>query len=301
MFKNTAGILVLLAASAFGSMAMAADADPTLDQVYQAANAGHLVQAQQMMQQVLRDHPDSARAHYVTAELDARAGDFGAARQELAVAEHLKPGLPFAKPQAVSELRAELARGTNGRLTPNSYTGGASGPVYAPAPSARASSIPWIPILFGLAVVLVIWMIVSRRRAQVYYQQGGGYPTTVNGGGLPPTMGGPGYGGGYPAPGYGGYPAPMGGGGSGLLGNLATGAALGAGMVAGEELVHRVLEPGRADGLASRPEEFENRPVEPDPNANMGGDDFGIQGGDSGWDDNSGGGFGGGDSGGDWS
>jgi len=290
MFKHIAGTCVLMAAAAFGTLAVAADADPTLDQVYQAAQGGHLVQAQQMMQQVLRDHPDSARAHYVTAELDARAGDVGAAREELGIAERLKPGLPFASPQAVNQLRSQLAHGTRGGVGPNGFG--------LAAPAAHTGSIPWIPILFGLGVLVVIWMIVSRRRAAMYYPQAGGYPTTVGGGGLPPTMGGPGYGGGYPAPGYGGYPAPMGGGGSGLLGSLASGAALGAGVVAGEELMHHVLEPGSA-GAAARPEEFE-RPVDPDPNANLGGNDFGIQG-DSGWDDSSGGGFGGGDGGGDWS
>ena len=45
--------------------------------------AGHLDQAQQMMTQVLADHPNSAKAHYVQAELYAREGKAALARSEL--------------------------------------------------------------------------------------------------------------------------------------------------------------------------------------------------------------------------
>jgi hypothetical protein len=302
LFKDVAASLILVTAAAISTAVMAADADPTLNQVYEAAQNGHLVQAQQMMQQVLRDHPRSAKAHYVTAELDAKAGDLGAARQELSTAEALDPGLGFAKPESVRALRSELSRSTRGSYAPNSYAPGG----YAAPAAARATSIPWIPILLVLGVIAVIWMIVSRRRAMAYgygpgYPAGGSLPGP--GGGLPPNMGGPGYPAGYGAAGYGGDPV-AGGGGSGLLGSLASGAALGAGVVAGEELVRHVLEPGRGEGLAARPEEYENRPVEPAPNDNMGGNDFGVQS-DSGWDDNSGGSGGdfggGGDGGGEWS
>ena len=61
----------------------AADADPTVHQIYEAAASGHLDQAQQMMDQVLRDHPQSAKAHYVQAELYAKQGQLSLARSEL--------------------------------------------------------------------------------------------------------------------------------------------------------------------------------------------------------------------------
>jgi len=57
-----------------------ADADPTMDQIYTAAAGGHLNQAQQMISQVLADHPTSAKAHYVQAELYAREGKTALAR-----------------------------------------------------------------------------------------------------------------------------------------------------------------------------------------------------------------------------
>src|ERR1700734_1804755 len=91
-----------------GAPALAADADPTVAQIYDAARAGHLDQAQKMIEQVLRDHPASSKAHYVQAELYAREGNLGLARTEIAKAEQLKPGLPDENPRAVQELKSQL-------------------------------------------------------------------------------------------------------------------------------------------------------------------------------------------------
>ncbi len=85
-----------------------ADVDPSMQDVYSAAQSGHLAQAQQMMTQVLRDHPRSAKAHYVAAEIYAKEGNFSLARGEFNIAEQLEPGLPFAKPEAVQALRSQI-------------------------------------------------------------------------------------------------------------------------------------------------------------------------------------------------
>jgi hypothetical protein len=58
---------ILTASVVMAAGASALAADPTLDQVYEAVHAGQLDQAQRMMAEVLRDHPNSARAHYVEA------------------------------------------------------------------------------------------------------------------------------------------------------------------------------------------------------------------------------------------
>ena len=65
---------------------------------------GHLDQAQQMMTQVLADHPTSAKAHYVQAELYAKEGKISPARSELGTAERLNPGLTSFSPRSVQEL-----------------------------------------------------------------------------------------------------------------------------------------------------------------------------------------------------
>src|SRR5690242_12290460 len=175
-------------------------ADPSPAQVYQAARNGNLAAAQQMIAQVLRDHPQSGQAHYVAAEIDARAGNYGLARQELKTAQSLEPGLPFANPRSVRELQMQLGE------TP------AAGFAQQPVRERHSSRLGLFLILIGAAVV--IWLVLRRRAAAMGYPRyPGQYPGSVPPGG-PPGYGPGAYGAGY-GPGYGpgGY---MPGGGSGI-------------------------------------------------------------------------------------
>jgi uncharacterized protein len=280
MLKRIAAPLALIAVLACAGPVLAADA--TVDQVYQAARSGHLVEAQQLMDQVLRDHPNSAKAHYVEAELSARAGNLARAREELATAQRLDPSGAYAKPESLAALQRELARGESRGPTGYYRT--------APRPEERRSSFPWPIILLVVAGVVIAWALLGRRNPPQYRQ----YPGAVPPGGIP----GGGYGG---PPGYGpaGYGPPMGGGGmgSGIVGGLASGLAIGAGVAAGEELVHHLID--RDGNRVEAPPGYV--PPPPDENSNMGGNDFGVSDGGGSWDD--GGSFGGGDSGGgggDW-
>ncbi|MDP9010269.1 MAG: tetratricopeptide repeat protein [Pseudomonadota bacterium] len=256
---------------AFMSPSFAQAADPTMNQIYDAAAAGHLDQAQQMISQVLVDRPNSAKAHYVQAELYAKEGKTSLARAELGTAERLNPGLTSFSPRSVAELKSQLGLSSRG------------GQIVS-VPQRSATHFPWGTVLI-LAVVVGVLMMLFRRRTP--YNQ---YPAA--GPGPAPGMGGApgGYG-----PGYG--PAPMGGGGlgSGIAGGLASGLAVGAGVVAGEELAHHFLDGGRRDGGVI-PSAEASEPGSS--NSDMGGADFGAN--DPGsWDD--GGGFGGGGGGDDWS
>src|SRR6266436_3082506 len=105
VWAGRAGLLWM--ALAIGTPALAAE--PTLNQVYEAVHAGRLNQAHGMMTEVLRDHPNSAKAHYVEAEILAKEGRYGEAQGELNRAEQLAPGLPFAAPASVQELRGLIA------------------------------------------------------------------------------------------------------------------------------------------------------------------------------------------------
>ncbi len=274
MLKDFRTHLVLILAVAFAGPVLG-QADPTLHEIYQAAETGHLDQAQRMVYQVLRDHPQSAKAHYVAAELYARERNLPAARQELSRAQSLEPGLPFARPDSVQRLQRELgaadARGSLG-----AYSGG----------SEVRSAFQWRWALVLVAAIALLWALFRRRTAAAAFQQ---YP----GGAMTPA-GAPGYGP-VPGPGYGpGYGTP--GMGSSIAGGLASGLAVGAGVVAGEELAHHFLDGDRREsGLVP--------PVEPDryaQNDDLGGSDFGVS--DPGsWDDGSvGGDISGGGDGGDW-
>jgi uncharacterized protein len=257
-------LAILLAAGVsafvFGSAALA-DADPTVHQIYEAAASGHLDQAQQMMDQVLRDHPNSAKAHYIQAELYAREGKPSLARAELGRAEQLEPGLPKENPRSVAELKSEL--GLTRRASP-------------PMGAIRESG-PHFPVgaVLILALALgVLWMLLRRRTTSPQYSPAR-IPTTA-----PGTYG--------PGPAAG----PVGGGiGSTVAGGLAGGLAAGAGLVAGEALAHRLLEGGQSsEPPAPIADDSESNTA----NGDMGGSDFGVD--DPGsWDDSSGGGGGGDD------
>ena len=82
---------------------------PTIDQIYIALQDGRPEDAQHMISRVLATHPNSAKAHYVQAEVYARAGKLSQARSELKTAEQLQPDLRFATAHAIAELRTQLA------------------------------------------------------------------------------------------------------------------------------------------------------------------------------------------------
>src|SRR5476649_134942 len=87
--KSLIRATLLATAVAMAAPVFAAGADPTMHEVYLAAEAGKFTEAQAMMDQVLRDHPNSGKAHFVEAELLAKQGKIAAAEAEL----NKSPGL----------------------------------------------------------------------------------------------------------------------------------------------------------------------------------------------------------------
>lgn len=278
-------------ALAFTGLAMA-QAEPTLDQVYQAAQAGHVEQALEMMQPVLKAHPGSGKAHYVQAELLARQGLASQARDQLAQAERLAPGLPFAKAESVQNLRRELAAPPSSRAVESAHLASLNGraaPAQPPAP-ATGSSVPWGVLLAVGGGALVAWMLMrlGRPAAQPTFSGPAAMPASAQGmGAAVPGMN-------TSLPAGMGAPAPGGGLGRQVVGGLATGLAVGAGVMAAESIgrslfggdAHAAPVPAQAPGSAAGYDPvFGNAAA----NADMGGNDFGV--GDAGsWDDGASGG-----------
>lgn len=295
----------LLVATLMGAGLAMAQAEPTLNEVYATAQAGKLDQAQLMIQQVLVGHPKSAKAHFVRAELYARQGDLDHARESLATADKLSPGLGFAKPEAVQGLRTQLAsrnapRAANG-VAPSSVAtaadSGSARPVQYSSPQPSSSS--WgLPLLLAGGVIVAGYFIF-RRRAQTPAPQPAGYGYQQGGLGGPQTFG-MGGGGAVPAgyPPGGGYPQPAGSGlGGRIMGGVATGLAVGAGVMAAEAIGRNLMGHHNNADASQLNDGTHNNDYQPIGNTNpdMGGADFGINDGGS-WD--SGGGSDGG--GGDW-
>ena len=278
--KKTVVALMLFASLGFGMPAFAAE--PSLHEVYQAAGAGRVDDAQRMMREVLQAHPNSGKAHYVEAELLVKQGQLKQAANELASAEKLAPGLPFANAQSVTSLRESIAHRPTGAVLPVQ-------PVSAVAP-APESGMPWGMLFMGLGLIaFMVWAtrLMSRRAAQNDIA-----PASAGLGGYRPPYPASPYGGaqpGYGAPGApGGAPGAGPGLGSQMLGGLATGAAVGAGVVAGEALMHHFMD-GHKTAPSSDPapafSSFDSIPSLPStPLNDMGGNDFGIAD-NSSWDD----------------
>jgi tetratricopeptide (TPR) repeat protein len=256
----------LFAASLFLCSGLAL-AEPTLPEVSQAIQSGQLGKADAMMREVLQNHPNSAKAHYIASELYLKEGKLDAARNAFIQAENLAPGLPFVQPDSVQKLQAQLRVGTSSVAT-----------------NAGAESIFTNPIFWVLIAILVAGIVFFMRKrpqpVQVYNAPSAAYPSA------PGTPGSPA---GYP-PSY--PPAAQGGMGGGLMGSLATGAALGAGMVAGQALASHLMGGNNQPNSGNASNGF-NQVGGPAPDAaNFGVNDASSwdDGGSGSWDDSSGGG-----------
>ena len=278
--KKTVVAFMLFASIGVGLPAYAAE--PSLHEVYQAANSGRMNDAQRMMKEVLQLHPNSGKAHYVEAELLAKQGNLTAAANELATAEKLAPGLPFATAQSVSSLREVIANQPASKpVRPQGQ------PASLAAPAAYSESrFPWGMLLTGLGLIaFIVWAArymnsrSSAGRSGLSPSGYGGYPQAnpSGPGGVVPQ--------GYGAPV--GAPAAEPGLGSRVMGGLATGVAVGAGVAAGEALVHHFMD-GRRNSSMTSDQAFSGIDSIPDlpstPLNDMGGNDFGVSDASS-WDD----------------
>ncbi len=290
LFQSALRWLVLAGFLSAG-LAMAQQ-EPTMNQIYSAAQAGKLDQAQVMLQQVLVAHPKSAKAHFVQAELSARQGNLPKAREALSQAQTLAPGLPFAKPEAVQALEKQL---TAPRAMAVPATASAS---YNAAPQAKSSSSWLLPAVLAAAAIGAGYFIFRRKPAQTFNQApsnslsgtqgfGNGMQAPMQAGmqpgmqaayGQQPMYGQPGYG----QPGYGqqGYGQPAGSGlGGKIMGGVAAGLAVGAGVMAAEAIGRNLM--GNHDTSANSNNAASHEPVNSNPD--MGGQNFGVN--DTSWDD----------------
>lgn len=254
---------------------------PSIDQIYKAAHGGQSAQADAMIAQVLAAHPQSAKAHFVHAELLASENQLRQAKVEYVRANELAPGLPFAKPQAVAGLLEKID---------------------GPAATATATATNHVTDSAGMGLSAKLGLLALLLAAGAWMFQrsrtSGASPTrTVSAVATAPAYATPSYAPGpqgmqgygpmsAAGPAYGAAPAPVGG---GIGSALATGAAMGLGAIAVEEAVRHFTHRDATsvdDMVAPRSSQpaFAND-LGPTANADLGGDDFGILD-DSTWDAN---------------
>ena len=262
-------------------------------EVEAALQQGNYTLAEQELRQAIVEHPQSAKAHYLLAQVLAHEGNIGDAQKEASQAKTLDPKISFTTPARFERFQSEL----NQALAPSSAVRSpvAAAAVTREAPYAaaqqpvveqhsRGSIWPWV---IGAVIVVLLFGWFRRRQQGVfnnqnnqgYGNQGYGAPGPQN-----PYGNGP-----YPPPGY--QQGPQGGSGIGgsILGGLA-GGVLGAAAVNAYENHERREDqergdfqsgnnfaPTQQDSQDQAYDQLRNQPIDTGNN-------------DGSWDDNSGGG-----------
>ena len=260
---------------------------PSPKDISAAVEAGDLARAETLLHEVLKEKPNSAKAHYELGEVLARAKRYDEALAQLNQARAMDPALKFASsPEKFTQTldkvsaAAAVAKAAATGQTLNPAPAAAHSAV---APAASASSFPTGYVVGGAILLILLFVLIRRSQAP--------RPTPMPMGAYP---GAPGYGPGgamAPAP-YGGYGAqPQAGSGIG-------GAVLGgvAGLAAGYAL-SKAMEGGNANAGQAQHAAAANEgyiPFDTPPAPDMGSFDAGAG---SGWDAADSGGA---DSGGDW-
>ena len=292
----------LIACVALAGLSVFAWALPTLQQVEAQVRQGNYAQAESMMREVVAAKPDSARAHYVYAEILAHDGKLAQAVEEAKAARTIDPDVKFTDPEKFRTFEAALLRAQ----APAARSSPQPSPLETRAPAqsaARAAPAPasaglpgWVWLVGLGAIGFVLWRMFSRGRAAAtavgMAAPGTGYGTAMPAGapGAPYGAGAPGAPGAPYGPGY----APQRPG-SGMLGvGLGAAGGVAAGMLA-ERLLNSRREGSHdattSPGLFDSPQggsavsDLDNRPI-----------DFGTGGND--WDSGSTDAGGGGDGGG---
>ena len=147
---------------------LAAWALPTVDQVQAEVAKGNYAAAEVMMRDVIAERPNSARAHYVLAQVLAHNGRLDDARTAAQRARQLDPAIRFTSREGFEAFERALAQGGRPGAAP-AITGGPGERTSVPPPDLAAPppkpAVPgWAWGVGGAVVALLLWRLLSRRR-----------------------------------------------------------------------------------------------------------------------------------------
>lgn len=213
----------------------AVQALPNVDEVQAAVQRGDYPGAEKMVREVLAAKPDSARGHYVLAEILAHERQFAEAAEHARRARTLDPAIKFTNAAKFNEFEQLLQRQQAARSTATPATVSPAAPPPRALPAERAAEpasgggVPIWLLVVGAVVFIALAVRWMSRRASAP----AGYPSAQ-----PAASGGYGMGGNGMG-GYGpGMPQGPTSGGPGLMGvGLAAAGGVAAGMLA-EKLLH---------------------------------------------------------------
>ncbi|TWB21250.1 tetratricopeptide repeat protein [Nitrospirillum amazonense] len=195
---NKAGLLLGLGMGLVLAGVTPAWAAPSPEQVKKAVDAGDLPAAENMLREVVREHGDSARAHYDLGEVLGLEGRHQDAVGELELARKIDPSLHFARsPETFQQHLAReesflkpAAQTVPAQPVPPSHTAVQA----APPPRAEADNGMTVILVVGglLLAALAIYLVFRRANPA----SGGAYRPATAGPvppPYPPAYGQPGY------------------------------------------------------------------------------------------------------------
>src|SRR3982750_3218963 len=131
----------LIACVALATLSALVWALPTLQQVEAQVRQGNYTQAESMMREVVAARPDSARAHYIYAEILAHDGKLAQAVDEARAARTIDPDVKFTDPEKFRTFEAALLRAQN----PAARTSPAPSPFESRGQAPAAPGAPGAP------------------------------------------------------------------------------------------------------------------------------------------------------------
>ena len=288
MFKSRLGFIKVWLAAALMGLCALAWALPTPQDIEAAVNSGKLAQAESMLREVIKEKPNSAKAHYELGQVLARETRYAEAQTELMRAKEIDPSMKFAQSadkynEVFNKVTQQLTAPTS-TAAPHQAAAAASS---APHPAPSSAPLPLSYVWIGIGALGLIAFLIYRNRPQANLATSAAAAATASaprgfGSQYAPAQGAAPYGQpGYGQPGYGqpGYGQPGSGMGAGVAGAVVGGLA---GVAAGYAL-SKAMEGGSEHhaGNAAAPDQREYIPMD-QPAPDMGSFDSGSG---SGWDD----------------
>jgi tetratricopeptide (TPR) repeat protein len=146
-----------------GLYGLALSAAPAVKDIEAVIQRGDFAAAEQMLDEVLREKPESAKAHYFQAQVQARRLDYRSALAHLEQARALDPKLAFAVPEKFNALWAELQKRQALLAEPRPPAPPPAQQRNPPPRPAAASNRGAVYAFLGVIAVIALLMAWSRR------------------------------------------------------------------------------------------------------------------------------------------